>query len=122
MNNIRFTASIAFALVLLLASTAMADVPGNYTCNGVNPDGTKYTGRVTISRAGEAYNIKWTIGTESHAGIAIRSDNHLAATWVIQGVNSGGVVVYKILNDGRLVGKWVGSNGGRITTETLTPR
>jgi hypothetical protein len=111
------------AVVLVCAVTplaAAANIAGSYSCRGANPDGSAYTGTVEISANGEGYTLRWSIGGHGHTGTGILSEGQLSASWGTTGGDFG-IVVYKVEEDGRLVGKWLSPGGGKLGTETLTP-
>jgi hypothetical protein len=118
------TGLVVLGLALLVPAALRAaegpEIGGNYACKGMNPDGKEYTGSVKITKQGDVYHLKWTIGQESHAGVGIREENTLAVSWTEAGGTSG-IVVYKIGKDKRLVGKWAVQGGKDVYTETLTP-
>ncbi|MCC9605031.1 hypothetical protein LOC68_25005 [Blastopirellula sp. JC732] len=116
---------------LLLFAPALSfggDITGMYDCVGDNAGGGQYQGTVFISKSGDAYKLEWNIAGRKHQGIAILTDGVLASSWIIKQVGpggivvQGGVVVYKVEQNGRLSGKWVGHGGGKILTEVLTPQ
>jgi hypothetical protein len=112
---------VAVVLAAMLTSLSMAaDVKGSYSCKGTNPNGTPYAGTTVISENGGGYALRWTIGGQSHSGTAILMDGQLSASWGVPG-GAYGIVVYKVEQDGRLVGKWLNPGGGDLGTETLTP-
>jgi hypothetical protein len=118
------TGLLVLGLGLLVPAALRAaegpEIGGNYTCKGMNPDGKEYTGSVKITKQGDVYHLKWTIGQGSQSGVGIREENTLAVSWVGAG-GASGVVVYKIGKDKRLVGRWAVQGGKDIYTETLTP-
>jgi len=110
----------AVILVCLATSFASAEITGTYACQGTNPDGSGYSGTVTITAQGAAYAMSWSIGGSGHNGVAILMDGYLSSSWGVAGRGPGGIVVYKVEADGRLVGKWSNPSGGQLGTETLT--
>ena len=112
----------------LLAVPVLADEPkdlrGVYSCQGRNPDGGEYSGKVIIFRKGDAYILLWSIGGLSHQGVAILEGDLLSSSWApIATPNAPlsvpGIVVYKVQPDRKLVGRWT-SESGIMGTETLT--
>ena len=94
------------------------DLSGVYSCEGKNYDGGAYAGTVVIHRNGEGYMLLWSIGSQIHQGVALREGDLLSSSWTTAGM-PGGIVVYKIQSDRKLVGRYT-DFGGQIGTETLT--
>jgi hypothetical protein len=120
-------ALVVVVVVLALAGCSVspspagdeADLTGTYTCDGDNGSGPRYKGTVDITKEGDAYNLTWTIGRETHRGVALREGNTLSSCWVTEGV--GGVVVYRIQKGPKLVGRWTQFGaGGKVLDEVLT--
>jgi hypothetical protein len=117
--------TLLFSTLLLttLNSSAHAEdkikLEGLYACEGKNPDGGPYEGRVEIAKKGDTYHLKWTIGEESHVGVGLVAEKTLSVCWVVDGGGAGGIVVYKIEMDGRLVGKWTPLGGDKVYEENL---
>jgi len=111
------------ALVLLFAfpcfAAAKADITGSYDCEGTNPDGKTYKGKVEISKDGDIYHVKWAIGAgDNYEGIGILEGDVFAVSYY-GGIN--GVVVYRVQKGGSLAGKWSIVGGkGKVYTETLS--
>ena len=105
----------------VMSLSALAGVEGSYACRGTNPDGSPYSGTVEITQHGEGYLVAWSIGGSGYSGTGIFSENQLSASWGVKG-SEYGIVVYKLENDGRLVGKWLNPSSVKYGTETLTPR
>lgn len=116
---------------LLVVSGAVAadkvkkpDIEGTYSCVGDNGGGKKYKGTVEIAASGDAYEVTWTIGKDTHIGVGIWENDRLSVSWAtaVNGKVSMGVVVYKRDKDGTLTGKWTEyPGGGKLLDETLTP-
>lgn len=85
-------ATIACALVLLTTS-AMAQVTGRYNMTGQNPDGSAYDGNVQVEKTGDAYRVTWFIGGQRYVGTGIGSDEALAVTYR-SGNNTGVALVF----------------------------
>lgn len=113
---------------LAISVASGGEIVGTYDCLGENAGGGNYQGTVEISKKGDAYQLEWTIQGQKHQGIAILTDGVLASSWIIKRaapggvVIQGGVVVYKVEENGKLSGKWVGHGGGKILAEVLTPQ
>lgn len=115
---------VRIAMLLLLAgwlapfaaTSALAqadDLEGVYDVQGVNPNGTTYTGEVTIQRQGSGYFFRWRIGNQGLQGTGTLRGNRLTINWGQQYP-----VIYTVGSDGVLRGTW--SNGR--ATENLFPR
>jgi len=117
---------LVMALMCLFGVSARAaeekKIVGNYAVKGTNPDGKEYKGTAEITKDGDAYYVKWTIGKESHVGVGILDGDKLSVCWLVGEGGSGlGIVVYKVNKDGKLVGKWVAMGRKDLLEETLTP-
>jgi hypothetical protein len=91
----------------------IARIPGDYSCVGINPNGSSYRCNVNIARNGDVYQFRWLIadGTRYNGSGRLRGRT-LSVNW-----GQSAPVIYQVGDDGVLRGTW--SNGrGR---ETLTP-
>lgn len=114
--RMRIMSAVLIVAAMPLSGLA-ADIVGNYSCKGTNPDGSPYSGTVVIEENGAGYVLRWTIGGSlMYSGAGLLNDDLLSASW------GSGVVVYKVESDGKLVGEWLNASGGELGTETLTPR
>ena len=121
----RLTMCLGVTLTVLLAwpgravAQAPPDLTGLYRCEGINPDGSPYAGRVQITAEGKTWVLSWEF---EHGGSGIGLGLWQAGVLaVIFKTNDGtlGVTAY-VLTDGRLVGKWTVPGAGKVFTETLT--
>ncbi len=117
----------AFALVLMLFMSALSpatanvqvaqgqDISGEYDVDGTNPNGTTYTGAVTISRQGDnRYRFEWVIANgDRYSGAGTLRGRTISVNW-----GQRYPVIYQVGGDGILEGTW--ANG--TATETLTRR
>ncbi|MDX1960508.1 MAG: fibronectin-binding protein [Leptospiraceae bacterium] len=101
-----------FSILLILVSFSpiLADgfssLGGVYKVDGKNPNGTKYTGKVTITNSGDSYLFVWIISDKTFEGTGTISGDTLTVNW-----GEPDPVIYKIKNDGKLLfGNW-GPNG-----------
>lgn len=101
-------------------------IVGTYDCEGVAANQTNYSGTVEIMRRGDAYLVKWTVGTKKEVfhGLGVRDGDVLAVCYF---GGHEGVVLYRIRRSGRMVGKWTGVPSDPkvlpvVFTETLTKR
>jgi TPR repeat protein len=91
---------------------ASKSITGHYTVTGKNPNGSSYSGVVTIEKAAKGYRFVWNIsGTIMH-GSGDYAGQNLVIDW-----GSTYPVIYTLASDGRLVGTW----GNGQASETLTP-
>lgn len=100
------------------------DLSGYYTCAGVEANGKKYQGVVTIERKNEVYVVQWSVGGSSFAGIGVRSADTVAVGWAAPGPAGQilkGVNLYRVEKGPRLVGRWTSLPGpGVAQAETLS--
>jgi hypothetical protein len=99
---------------------------GTYVVNGVDPNGTEYTGRVSISAGDDAGDvvIEWVVTGAIIRGEGIVDGDRLTVDWVTvdspRGA-SGGTAEYEILTDGRLVGTRTVDGMAAPGTEEIFP-
>lgn len=97
-------------------------IVGRYTCVGDAGNGTQYRGAVEVTEEKDTYKVAWTFGTQPAEGLAIR-DGDLFSVAIRNGSDpkSSGVALYRIREDGSLVGRWSNFEfGGVVLTETWT--
>ena len=105
-------------------STAAAAAPqgfaGSYTIqSGKNPDGSSYSGSVSISSRAGYDAVDWTISSgrgDGFSGVGIEMGGLLGVGW---GKSKPGVVVYKV-SGGSLTGKWAMAGASGLGTENLS--
>lgn len=97
---------LAFSVVLLPALASAQSLAGTYRAEGMNPDGSHYSGVVTIAEAGDELAFHWELATESFEGTGRREHD------VIR-VDGGDVfpVVYVVMPSGELHGTWGNAHG-----------
>ena len=102
-----------FASVLSPAMAQAQDISGEYAVDGTNPNGTTYTGTVTISRQGDnRYRFEWVIANgDRYSGSGTLRGRTISVNW-----GQRYPVIYQVGDDGILGGTW--ANG--TATETLT--
>ncbi len=110
---------LAILICVAVRRDALADdanvgdkIPGTYSVEGSNNNGTAYDGFAVISKDGDKFVVKWTVGTAKYRGIGKLVGKTLTVDW-----GQEYAVIYQVLPDGRLDGKW--DNGK--ATETMTP-
>ncbi|HSV98166.1 MAG TPA: fibronectin-binding protein [Spirochaetota bacterium] len=106
-------ACAAVAILTFHNGTVNAQAPvieGVYRVTGTNPNGTSYTGMVTIGKDGDMYRFHWKVGTEYYGHGTLRGDV-LTVYW-----GAPDPVIYTVKDGGRtLEGLWAGG----AATETL---
>jgi hypothetical protein len=90
------------------------DLTGVYRCEGEG-----YKGTTLIKRSGDAYQILWTIGTDTHFGVALHEGDLLSSSWTSR-EQIPGIVVYRIGKGKVLNGIYASYPGGKLGKETLT--
>ncbi len=86
---------------------------GKYKANGRNPNGSRYKGKVVITRNGDIYHMQWWIGKQTYRGRGKLVQNILTIDW-----GQADPVIYQVLANGTLKGSWA---AGRAI-ENLTKR
>src|SRR5262245_53497778 len=98
----RFLALLLFSALLLPLSTqgmAQGNLDGVYDVQGVNPNGSTYSGEVTIQRQGSSYQFRWRIGSQTFQGSGALRGGSLTVNW-----GQRYPVIYVVGNDGVLRG------------------
>ncbi len=114
-------AVIAFGLVTIAAQADSLTLAPSYKAAGKNPDGSAYTGTVTIKVISDTtYTIEWKIGSSVLKGFGMRQGDTLAATYMLDG--QPGLVMYKVQEGGTLSGTWAIKGESGSGSETLTPK
>lgn len=85
---------------------------GTYYASGKNPNGSTYSGTVRITKGNNSYQFFWKIGGSTYDGRGILRGKILTVDWGQQDP-----VIYRVEEDGRLMGTWAGGTA----SETLTP-
>jgi hypothetical protein len=115
----RFAFVLAFVALTSSVSAETLVLAHHYSAVGLNPDGSKYSGTVTIDIVSDTtFTIQWDINGATYQGFGMRRNDSVAATYQIQG--EPGLVIYQVQGNG-LDGIWAikGENGSG--TEHLTP-
>ena len=106
----RLLMSLSFLLcALAVAHPALAQkdnaggqIGGTYSAQGVNADGSKYTGTVVIKQDGNQYRFSWLISSgDTYQGVGKRTGNQIVVDW-----GAKYPVIYQVGDDGVLKGKW----------------
>ncbi len=94
-----------------------AKLEGNYTLEGTNLDGARYSGTAGITRSGSGYSVTWKIANKSYTGSGALSGKTLTINRKGPGAFEG-VVTYKLGANGMLKGAW-GSGKGKETLKLV---
>lgn len=112
---------LAAGLLSVLAHPAAAQRSGTYDIAGTNPDGTDYTGTLTLEQIGLlSFRVQWTIGPDVIDGVGMVSGLTFATAFSLSGQPSMGV--YELRPNGEIVGQWTVMGAFAAGRETLRPR
>ncbi|MGD0023696.1 MAG: hypothetical protein ABSC37_03565 [Xanthobacteraceae bacterium] len=118
---IRILCTIVFLAVAASAQAETLTLASTYDEVGTNPDGSKYTGTVSVKVISDTtFLIEWKIGNSTYKGFGMRLNETLAATYTIDG--DPGLAMYKVDDDGTLDGIWTVRGKNESGTDRLTPR
>lgn len=81
-------------------------VAGSYAAEGRNPDGSAYSGQVTIRQDGTRVSMDWRIGTDTYSGDGVVEGRVVTVDW-----GAETPVVYVVMPDGDLHGTWDDGRG-----------
>ncbi len=96
-----------------MASTMGPDLSGYWSVSGTNPDGTSYTGTVTMTRNGPVYDCSQVAGGDPITCTALQSGNSVAIVY-----DGMAVSLYTVRPDGSLAGSWTVLGANQIGQET----
>lgn len=114
-----FLAALVFSATPCFAIAESLTLAPKYDATGLNPDGSKYSGTVSIQiLSATTFAIQWLIGGVIYKGFGMRRNDALAATYTIDG--EPGLVIYQVEGDG-LDGIWAIRKQNRNGSEHLTP-
>lgn len=85
-------------------------IPGEYACNGSNPNGSTYRCTVTISRSGGLYSFHWLIAD----GTRYRGTGRLRGRTLTVNWGQSAPVIYRVGDDGVLRGTWARGEGREV--------
>jgi len=103
------------------ADTDTLHLSSSYKAVGKNPDGSSYTGTVTVKIISDTtYTIEWKTGDSVTKGFGMRMNDTLSATYMLNG--QPGLVIYKLQSDGSLAGIWAIKGESGNGSEILTPQ
>lgn len=89
-------------LFLAVSSAGAADLTGQYTVDGRNPNGERYTGTLTLRPLGQGWSAEWRTPDTSR-GIGLSDGRTLVLAY---GGDDCGVVAWDATRPGRLGGQW----------------
>ncbi len=98
------------ALACLSAPALATSLTGSYSVSGSNPDGTRYSTSLEVSRSADTYRFVW--GAET-VGVGVVVGDQVAVAY---GSAACGVVAYTVGKDGDLDGIWA-TRGSRLGNE-----
>jgi hypothetical protein len=75
------SASEDLALFARAAETSVPPPAGRYRVAGRNPNGSRYTGTVSIAVQGGSYQLDWRVGSSSYRGSGTLVGNLLTVDW-----------------------------------------
>ncbi|WP_232667131.1 serine/threonine-protein kinase [Pseudonocardia sp. TRM90224] len=90
---------------------------GDYSVEGSNPDGSHYTGTLTISRSDSRYDVAWTVGSSQYSGVGLLVRDLLIIGYTRDG-SPAGAVGYRI-DGATLDGQWVSPAATTLGQELL---
>lgn len=104
---------------VLWAGPAWAQVTGTFEVAGQNPDGSKYSGSVSVEPTGETYRVVWSIQGTRFVGTGIGDRDFIAITY--RAGNATGIALMGVEGQ-QLKGVWSYSNGRKLGAEVWTRR
>ena len=93
------------------ATGGVSSPEGAYDVAGRNTKGSRYSGRVNITRLGDRYRFDWRVGSTSYQGVGSLDGNVMVVNW-------GGQtpVIYALGANGTLTGLWDAGKAQEILT------
>ena len=102
-----------------IAAQEKPSIAGIYACEGVNPDGNRYTCVLEVRQQGDLVQMRWTFPQgPPAAGVGLVRHGVLAVSYF--GSGFVGVAVYKIDHGVISVGEWIAAGADGVYAETLT--
>jgi hypothetical protein len=90
---------------------------GSYTVRGTNPDGSAYTGSMTMTEFGNGYRVTQNLDGTIFRGIASPVGDYLAVSFLLDGGRPG-VNIYAVTAANTLSGYWQDYDNPKEGTET----
>lgn len=110
--------SLAFVLLLPFAASHAQDPTGRYAVEGSNPNGQgAYQGEARVVRAGDVFQVMWSLAGQQHAGTGILQKGLFAVVYQQDGERPG-VALYTLNSNGSLSGTWTSLGGTVLGVET----
>lgn len=115
----------ALCLATCLAPFALPalaqDIGGSYLVEGIDFDGTPYTGVAEISvTSNVTCEVVWSVGDSESFGICMRMGDAFTVAHEIDGAI--GLGIYAVMEDGTLAGTWTLAGIDAVGKEVLTPQ
>ena len=121
LNSVWTTSDDAAGRVGQERLTGGKDLAGDYTAEGVMPDGkTKYTGVVSFRQKGSVYEVLWKNpdGSTAFTGVGLKGPSAMVVGWSKSG--KVGAVAYIVGKDGKSIdGFWTAAGMSESGTESL---
>ena len=112
---------------LLAGGMALAPTPaaaqraGVYDVEGVNGDGSAYSGQLMLQQVGLAsWKVVWQIGQAQMEGYGMSAGPVFSVGFTVG--DRPGIGIYQVLADGSMTGQWTMVGSSSIGTENLRPR
>ncbi len=99
------------------ATAVEPTVEGSYRVEGLNPDGTPYTGTLDLQKKGEIFSAMWQAGDIKFSGVGLKEDSVLSVTYFPKAKPRA--AVYKI-SPGKLDGRWIAYGDSLVGKEVGT--
>jgi hypothetical protein len=106
---------VAAALLWSVVAAFAADPTGSYEVQGTNPDGSTYSGTVTVTQTGQTYKVVWQVGGDTFTGTGIGNKDFLAISYVYD--KDTGLVLLGA-DGGNWNGVWAYADGTKMAKET----
>jgi hypothetical protein len=112
---------VAFSAFLFATFVAWADPSGSYDIQGVELDGTEYSGTLEIAKVGDVYELTYSLedGTRQK-GSAVGDDTFLAYGYADD--EELGVGLMNAKGDGRWEGIWTRVGADKMSIENWTKK
>jgi hypothetical protein len=65
-----------------VAAAAPAAPLGEWLCSGSAPDGTPYSGKVTVTRQGDAFLVTWELAGDTFTGVGVLQAGRFAVAFI----------------------------------------
>jgi hypothetical protein len=96
------------------------ELTNRYLIEGINPDGSRYRGSLTLAPHGECvWDATWHVGADTFPGLGVSNARVLAIAY--QHGRALGCALYTRNENGTLSGVWALSGFTGLATEQLTP-